>query len=755
MQIISEKPTIFISHCWDDNDMKSEKYKEYIVDILGRYSYVIFDKKSFKFGNDLEKEEEKIKHSDCVVIFLSNNYITAANDENRGSFRENKLIQKIREDNQDKNDYLQLPIFFITLNKIKNVEAFTKTRTIYFDISILGTEPSSHSKIIENKCLEIIRRANLFFKQRDTMFKSQFETEVRLWYTNKAVLREALPRECIVKTKAYDKIFNQYSSIIIGRKGSGKSTFFESLKTNPDFHFYHTYKTCIPISAETLFLDLIYSKYKDNRSDIAFLNETIFLDHFWKFYFCVHSFLTICQEYCSNNIEDELQRDHAKQMLFYFCEILNIKTLENLEYSVVSNFIIEKFFDFIKSEIIDYAAEGKSYEVSIKANFNYLNVLKYALGEETYVLFKETLQACRKKIYIYFDAFDTYSEDFRRDTLYIRNLDPDEAAQRFDFESKFYRQLILTVESIKENCLSILEHLDFCIILPKDRVDQIRVIDRDFSKRKVVDFQWTAKELLELLIRRFYLSFKSANADNSEKIKELESIYNNTSYNKLEKCEKLLTLHCPNIAPFISVQNKKGVTQMSILKYILSMSFWRPRDIISYAAQIVTSSKSSTTVTVNPDIIKELFEERATNIIENEFINEYKNTFRNIADIIKSLRNLNAVYNLKRFLEIINEIEFRNPKDEIIKDVHRKFSIMYELGMVGIIKSHKNKLRFNFVFTEGNRPLDDLLNSDINERSISVVINPLFYTYCNIKYNVDYLICDFDENYLELNDMRI
>lgn len=45
-------------------------------------------------------------------------------------------------------------------------------------------------------------------------------------------------------------------------------------------------------------------------------------------------------------------------------------------------------------------------------------------------------------------------------------------------------------------------YLDFCIVLPKDRYDQIIRDDRDSFKKRFCSLSWDGYELLDLLVRR-------------------------------------------------------------------------------------------------------------------------------------------------------------------------------------------------------------------------------------------------------------
>ncbi len=63
-----------------------------------------------------------------------------------------------------------------------------------------------------------------------------------------------LPKECMFKTNAYTSIMSQRCTFIIGRKGSGKTTFFEILEKydEGEVKFADKYKILKPISADCI-----------------------------------------------------------------------------------------------------------------------------------------------------------------------------------------------------------------------------------------------------------------------------------------------------------------------------------------------------------------------------------------------------------------------------------------------------------------------------------------------------------------------
>lgn len=125
-------------------------------------------------------------------------------------------------------------------------------------------------------------------KRKDYDFKSQEEKYESLFCDTKS--NGKLPKECMYKTSAYMSIMTQRCAFIIGRKGSGKTTFFEILEKyeeNGRNSFDSQYKVLKPISAECIDVFQMYSvleKYKEDRR--------IFSVSKWRSYFGIYIFIS-------------------------------------------------------------------------------------------------------------------------------------------------------------------------------------------------------------------------------------------------------------------------------------------------------------------------------------------------------------------------------------------------------------------------------------------------------------------------------
>lgn len=84
------------------------------------------------------------------------------------------------------------------------------------------------------------------------------------------------------------------------------------------------------------------------------------------------------------------------------------------------------------------------------------------------------------------DGFDTVSDDYRKVSIYKLNSEKqderDEGRKRLDFEVIFFRSMFTAFERLRKAENGIMSKVLFCIIILQDKLNQIKQVDRDFSK---------------------------------------------------------------------------------------------------------------------------------------------------------------------------------------------------------------------------------------------------------------------------------
>lgn len=388
---------------------------------------------------------------------------------------------------------------------------------------------------------------------------------------------------------------------------------------------------------------------------------------------------------------------------------------------------------------------------SARNNFSSTEVLKNFLGNELLIEFCKALKRCNKKILLALDGFDPHSEDFRLETSQKRETDFEEFKMRKDFESKFYRELMVTISNLKGGVadniiLIIFEIVDFCIIIPQDRYNEVsKGVDRDIAKREVCFLSWDAHDLLCMLIKRLCHYYK---------------IEINFEGDLLEQFNHIVDDYLPNISSCVYIEINGYKKAISLYEYILRLSFWRPRDIIKNFAVVMKLSKQELNLPQESvqEILKKLLTNNAERIIEEEFIGEYKNVYRNLYDVIHEFENSDLIINFPIFYDKLAKINIETLGDNNLQTVQEKFELLYKLGIIGLYfdKDEAKKREYGYhicyVFNEGLRPRDDVLsvNGIVNIRA-KVIFNMIFLKYLKLNVNTSDLICNFGWEYILKN----
>ena len=753
------KSVCYFSYCWDNETEIMDYLKGEIEDKSNGKVQVVFDKKSFLCSEDFIKREREIISCDSVVIFFSPEYkeIIDNRDTQRGVHREYQLIKgKLEKESESVVEVL-------IKGDIKSAVTEEFATRIAVDFSkgnVIGR--GRNGKIIVNTVFKaqmknlvstIIRKTMSAKKRKDYDFKSQEEKYESLFCDTKS--NGKLPKECMYKTSAYMSIMTQRCAFIIGRKGSGKTTFFEILEKYEEDgkkSFDSKYKILKPISAECIDVFQMYSvleKYKDDRR-IFSISKMAQL--FWNVYIYFCAIYIVClEEECHKIIDERRQLFHRVGNKLK--RAFNIESLEaeNVQEAIYTQ-SITIFEEFIKKNIINYATK-EAFEASMVANFTVQNVFSSFLGKTLFNNFQKAIAKCEKHIMIALDGFDTLSEDFRIQTNFLlqkmNEKDQEEGLKRADFERIFYRSMVRAVEGMRNSNDVLLHNTHFCIVLPKDRLEQIETADRDISKVNFTDLSWDAIELLEVVVLRLEYLFGVEH-------KKDRDLWNRLSF--------IMREYLPAIPEDVSIEINGVSKSVSLFEYLLRVSFWRPRDILKYYAILYNANQTVDNPRLNKldsDTVKIIINNKADDIIKTEFINEYDKVFINLNKVLLSFYNKCIILSANEMCEILSRTPFITTFAFDCKQIINKINLLYELGVLGLkispklIKARGIGSEWCFTFNEGLKPLE-VLEHGFSQDTIDVkfVLNPIFSKKLCLEFNTTELVGVFGKEYLSENHAR-
>ena len=260
------KSICYFSYCWDNTTEIMEYLKSEVEKKSNGKIQVIFDRKSFLYSEDFIKREKEIISCDSVVIFFSPEYkkIIDNRECTRGVYREYQLIKsKLKKE----GDTIIEVLIQGDVKSAVTQEFSSKVAVDFSNGNIIGKTKSgktvvrnSYKSEMTNLISTIIRKTTTARKRKDYNFESQEEKYESLFCDTKS--NGKLPKECMYKTNAYTSIMAQRCAFIIGRKGSGKTTFFELLEKYEEDgknKFFDKYKVLKPINADCIDVYQIYT----------------------------------------------------------------------------------------------------------------------------------------------------------------------------------------------------------------------------------------------------------------------------------------------------------------------------------------------------------------------------------------------------------------------------------------------------------------------------------------------------------------
>lgn len=753
----------FFSYSQDNNidDNLLNEIKEYIESMSNNRINVIYDKKTFHSGDNVIEREDEILTCDSIVIFFTPSYKNKVinTEEDKGAYREYQNIKK-RLENNDNNI---IPV--LLAGNIENAVTDEFKYILFDDISKLRKQiyinkgeislSDTLESAIKRISREVIKKTEAYAWLKDHSFNSLEEEYDALFLNDSANLKKKLPKKCIIKTNAYENIVHQYVLFVIGRKGSGKTTLLDSIQHyNPEY-YSKNYKTLCSISAESVNLNDLYNELIQSiKPDFNILDMSKVFDVFWEVFLTLQCIYTIGVELEHFRIDDNDSRKETfektvgifKKKLGKGNLTLDDYTPKNAIFKLSAELLINYFNNGMLEKI-----DISTLSASVYNNFSSNRILQDLLGRELFVDFSKALNRCNKKILLSLDGFDPHSEDFRLNTSAYKGNDDKEYKLRKDFEILFYRELMITVSHLKEgktdsNIVRIFDKVNFCIIIPQDRYDEIKHYDRDISKRKYCSLSWDAYELLDMLVKRLEYYYR---------------IENNNTTTLLDKFNNIIKTKLHGIPEYVNIEIDGHNVSISLYSYILRLSFWRPRDVIRNFAVIMKLSKSeiSSTNEITQEILKTLLTISAEKIIEEEFVGEYKNVYKNLSNVLNKFKNYNLINEFNEFFDKLSKIDIDSVDSFDNKGTEEKFKILYKLGVIGVYfdKKEANKHGYGYhvcyVFNEGLKPCDDLLNGNLDTTRTKVIFNTIFLKKLELNINTNELICDYDWDYISKNHL--
>lgn len=712
---------------------------------------------------------KKLYEVDAVIIFMTPGYkAKVINRTQGGVYTEHKYIYERYTEVEEKkkaslyyDDFALIPILFSgthdtsVIDELKhlkytsavNFKAIDRHGKLRVPDSIIKTYKNEIESIIADIITVNNKRSPQYTNDYNQLFKLLFMELKADWHGHSATdggIDFNIMKKMFVKTYAYKKVIQQNGYFLVGRKGSGKST----VATFMAYQNGNRYKGVVPIivnkfNLETMFCFLSLDRIKSDTKHI-FKQQDVF-SFAWALFFHICSMDLIISEHNHGKL-NTYQSSCVEPIIEYFAKELPYNDTDN-KISAYYEYSLQSMVDFIDSCINSARNNDKSFIPDLAATFNINRFLDFSLGKNIVKAFYDIIDVCRRRILITLDGFDTAFDEFRLTS--IKEYSGVKMQDRSLLEIEWLRSLLhLSLEIKQDHNASnkFYQLIDLCFTIPKDRFIEIEDTDRDsyIYHNRCTELNWTGIELA-ILVRKRLEVINNIRTDKLSHDKRLASVLQ-SSYS--------------NIPTDIKTTVGKREYIVTLFIYILKHTFWRPRDVLFYFARIIALSKNMKEMKqhMSSDTIKRIVKDTTYDIINSEFINEFKSTLINIKDIVLLFQGKKQILTFKEIEEVLSTIKFHlSHQKEGVNDIKSKIALLYEIGFLGfdVISELRERYSINaeeaFYFNEGNVPLKALNTLLIDK--CNFVIHPIFCEYLQLDTSQNRLTLNYSWDYLRERDL--
>jgi hypothetical protein len=761
------KPSCFVSYSHDDIDRDVLDYFAYLISENSNDAYEVLLDTDLPYGEDFQDFMDRLSSDEviAVIILLTPSYKQKVLERRGGVYEEYRRIMhrysQLQEEkrqgkmNGEIQGYFKLfPILFSGTFDTSIPEELATIKTL----NMVGLRVTRNRKgefqippyVARKYIPEILKivgslqhvttvKSRDFISLYDQYFKRLF-LELKADWTHPRDQELTYLETLFVKTFAYKKVESQAVYFMIGRKGSGKTTIADAMALRKvPRHLAH-----IPIIADEFNLEIPYyilSGVKI-RSDM----HTTFPRHKC-FMFAWEAFLYLC---CINAI---VEVNRAGQLTPYqtsfidplakFCERV-CGDLANGAQNILSAHFIYCFSAitrFLEDCIEKARSDDEFFFADLQRLFQRDRFLSFVFPKDVLDGFLSILATLRRRFLITLDGFDTAFDLFRRKSLQQR----EDLHQKAEFEIDWLRAFLHVVLLLKEGGKKaglLGEAVEFCITVPQDRFIEVLESERDSYRyhSRYYELKWSGIELA-ILLRKRLEALAQTSTDKQKRPEE-----------RLEEIMQRSFRHIPSTITFDF--NQRRYT-MPLFMYVLRHTFWRPRDVLLYYAQIIAVAESLRRKghELSIETIRHTISDATRSVIKTEFINEFDSTIINIEEILLSFRGAKQVLTYNDVVTRIGKIDFSfavGSREKI--DLDDKIRLLYRIGFLGVLADENLRNRLNlksphaFYFNEGDTPMRWVEHAAMQEYKF--LVHPVFSEYLELDTSENELILQFSWTYL-------
>ncbi|MBI5932908.1 MAG: toll/interleukin-1 receptor domain-containing protein [Chloroflexi bacterium] len=762
------KMRIFISYCHDDVFPDDGRLKVFIdaLEEAGKGTYeILVDYKHEKaaIGESLPQFMKEIDTIDAVILLLTPGYRERVERKgNSGVYFEfrriyDRLLESLSKRTYNRN-FVILPLIFTGSFKdscpseIKHIHCE--------DLTWLHVVPKSKKPKIrrefQSKFLKLISdisaRVNAIAETRSSAYDQRKGKIFRNFLFRETKSAWDKPENykyidtAFVKTSVFLKARDHEISFVVGRKGAGKSALTHVLPVLSDLKPTLTLR----VEFEDLPLSSFYNIFLRHPAEASDLRTAFLSIYSYQYAWDVFFYMFFLWQVW--NVLSKEERARTPKVLGKL-----INTISSTAKTERNSVATRTFFEHALEQLEIYIGQiirGKDSTdlpglTGLMSNFTISGFREHIFGRKGWEILDKLISQYKKmneRVLITADGFDTMVGVF--------------TAESSDTESaiRFERDLLLSLFQIVINKGpgrvvggGLYEISDFCIAVPHDRFPEIRLRDRDrYRYRSVARITWSGLELSSLVRKRLALlrDVPDTKIVKDEKI-PIE-----------ERLEMIIRRGYPELPHEISFQFGSANYRMPLFIYVLRHTFWRPRDILHYYANLLAAAEGfgKKKEAMPIEFARQVISGSTRSIVEDEFLAEFESSFRNLRDVLMRFRHGPQVISWGELRKKIENVRFETLLFEgEIASLEWKAEVLYDLGVLGVVLDRKTSERLSayrhaFSFNEDQLLTDKLARDEYS--NFRYAFNPVLIEFLQLDTtNNPELILPMDWKYLHDNEI--
>lgn len=578
-----------------------------------------------------------------------------------------------------------------------------------------------------------------FAKLSDSYYDRLF-VDLKASFNNPALAGHDYLSTILVKTTTFFRIESQLAHVVIGRKGSGKSTITQVLPLmHPD-----RYQGIINIVADEFNLESLYSLYSDRqfRSDAdAAVSRDVAFELTWEALLMLAA-MDESIRLADREVLSEVQVRLLEPIRQFIEKIRGTSSNSSLGVGDLFNYAFSKIMEFVRDCIDGARSDPSVFLVDIGVRFNRARYLHFVFGKEVLEPFRHLVRTFLRRFLITLDGFDTAFDKFRLES--IRMNDDEKLRRRAHFEVDWLRSLLsLALRARDRRDDYFYGVLDFCIAAPKDRFMEVTRVERDSYRHwhRWCTLNWSGIELSILLRKRLEVLISYQTKKQSSPRERLEEVLRQKALRGM-----------PNEVDFD--YNGKRIS-MPLFMYVLRHTFWRPREVLIYYAALLALVEDMKRWgdQVTADVVRKCVKATTRKIIESEFLSEFHSTVVNIEEIVRAFKKMPLVMPFDTLKKKLLNLDFKFASGSLYEvDLVSKIKFLYEIGFLGVKADRQMREQFGldlehaFYFNEGAYLLIGTDEGDME--SWEFLIHPIFIEYLRLDPGGHDLVLQYNWEYL-------